>query len=204
MNLYDRYLLPHLINLACGMKPIMRERAGLIPAAKGRVLELGIGTGLNLPYYDPSKVKVIVGVDPAAAMHPMARRRAAALQIPVETVPLVVEQIDAPAASFDTVVITFTLCTIPDPVSALREVRRVLKADGELLFCEHGRAPEISVQRWQDRLTPLWKPLAGGCHLNRDPRALLTEGGFKLHRLDMHYIPGPRPMTFLYCGSAGS
>lgn len=203
MNLYDRYLLPHLIDRACGMKPILRERARLIPQARGRVLELGIGTGLNLPYYDAARVKVVVGVDPAAAMHAIARKRAAALAVPVETVPLVVEQIDAPAASFDTAVITFTLCTIPDPLSALREVRRVLKPDGELLFCEHGRAPDPWVQRWQDRLTPFWKPLAGGCHLNRDPRVLLTGAGFTLHSLDMHYIRGPRPMTYLYCGSAG-
>jgi ubiquinone/menaquinone biosynthesis C-methylase UbiE len=117
-------------------------------------------------------------------------------------VPLVVEQIDAPAASFDSAVITFTLCTIPDPVSALREVRRVLKPGGELLFCEHGRAPEPAVQRWQDRLTPLWKPLAGGCHLNRDPRALLADAGFTVQDLDMHYLPGPRPMTFVYRGCA--
>jgi len=181
----------------------MRERATLIPRAKGRVLELGIGSGLNLPFYDASRVERIYGVDPAVGMHRLARKRAARIGIPVETVPLVVEQIGADDNSFDTVVVTFTLCTIPDPVSALREVHRVLRPAGEVLFCEHGLAPDAGVRRWQERLTPLWMPLAGGCHLDRNPGALLEQAGFGLLELETRYLPGPRPMSFIYRGRAG-
>lgn len=202
MGFYDRHILPHVIDCACGMGDIMKARSQLVPRARGRVLEIGIGTGLNLSFYDAAKVQHICGVDPAAQMHSLARRRAQQIAIPVETLPLVVEQIGAETASFDTVVTTFTLCTIPDPVSALEEMRRVLKPGGELLFCEHGTAPDAGPRRWQERLTPLWKPIAGGCHLNRDMPALIAAGGFRVQDLHARYLPGPRPFTFVYSGSA--
>ena len=202
MNWYDRHLLPHLIDCACGMGDVMKLRAGLIPQAKGRVLEVGIGTGLNLPYYDARQVSHICGLDPSPEMHGLAKARAAAIQIPIEHVTLSAERIAAADHSYDTVVSTFTLCTIPDAVAALGEMRRVLKPGGELLFCEHGQAPDVGVRRWQDRLTPLWKPIAGGCHLNRDIRALLAAGGFAVGEMATSYLPGPRPMTYVYRGSA--
>lgn len=202
MGFYDRHILPHLIECACGMGDVMKARSQIVPRARGRVLEIGIGTGLNLSFYDASRVEHICGVDPAAQMHPMAQRRAQAISIPVETLPLVIEQIGAETASFDTVVTTFTLCTIPDPVPALQEMRRVLKPGGELLFCEHGTAPDAGPRRWQERLTPLWRPIAGGCHLNRDIPALVAAGGFRVAELQARYLPGPRPFTYVYSGSA--
>lgn len=202
MGFYDRHILPHLIDCACGMGDIMKARSQIVPRARGRVLEIGIGTGLNLSFYDAGRVQHICGVDPAADMHPLAQRRAKDIAIPVETLPLVIEQIGAETASFDSVVCTFTLCTIPDPVSALEEMRRVLKPGGEFLFCEHGTAPDPGPRRWQERLTPLWKPLAGGCHLNRDMPALIARGGFRVKDLHARYLPGPRPFTYVYSGSA--
>ncbi|MVW76849.1 class I SAM-dependent methyltransferase [Pseudomonas xionganensis] len=202
MGLYDRYLLPHLIDFACGMGEVMKARSQIVPQAHGRVLEIGIGSGLNLSFYDPASVSVIVGVDPSAEMQKLAQQRAAATAIPVEMVALELGQIQTEAASFDSIVCTFTLCTIPDAVAALKEMRRVLKPGGRLLFCEHGLAPDAPVVRWQHRLTPLWKPLAGGCHLNRDIPALLQAGGFRIGALENRYLKGPRPMTYIYQGWA--
>lgn len=202
MNLYDRFLLPYLIDLACGIKPVQRQRAKVVPRARGRVLEVGVGTGRNLPFYDRTRLAELSALDPAAQMHRLARRRAARAGIAVRLLELSAEEIPEPDASYDTVVMTFTLCSIPDPVKALREMRRVLKPGGELLFCEHGAAPDADVRRWQDRLTPWWKPLAGGCHLNRDIPALLREGGFVLEELETLYLPGPRPLTYNYWGRA--
>lgn len=163
MGIYDRYVLPRLIDFACGMGDVMKQRSLLVPRAHGRVLEIGLGTGLNLGFYDAAKVSAIVGVDPAAQMQALARERAAQIGIPVEMVALELGEIRAEAESFDTIVCTFTLCSIAAPLPALGEMRRVLKRGGELLFCEHGRAPDASVLAWQRRLTPWWKPLAGGC-----------------------------------------
>lgn len=202
MGLYDRYLLPHLIDFACGMGEVMKARSQIVPQAHGRVLEIGIGSGLNLSFYDPASVSVIVGVDPSAEMQKLAHQRAAAIAIPVEMVALELGQIQAEPASFDSIVCTFTLCTIPDAVAALKEMRRVLKPGGRLLFCEHGLAPDAPVVRWQHRLTPLWKPLAGGCHLNRDIPALLRAGGFQIGMLENRYLKGPKPMTYIYQGWA--
>ncbi len=202
MNLYDRYLLPTLIDVLCGIKPVQRQRAKIVPRAQGRVLEIGIGTGRNLPFYDKSRLQQLYGLDPAAQMHPKARQRMLDAGLEVELLELPAEKIPMADASFDTVITTFTLCTIPDAVAALREMRRVLKPGGVLLFCEHGTAPDASVRRWQDRLTPLWKPLAGGCHLNRDIPALLREGGFRIVDMEQLYLPGPRPLTYNYWGSA--
>lgn len=202
MNPYDRYVLPYLIDLACGIGPIQKERAKLVPRALGRVLEIGIGTGRNLPFYDRERLSALYGLDPAAQMHRLARKRAAEAGIRIELLDLPAERIPAEDASFDTVVTTFTLCTIPDAVAALREMRRVLRPQGQLLFCEHGLAPDAGVRRWQNGLTPVWKPLAGGCHLNRDIPALLAAGGFEITELQADYLPGPRPMTYVYRGVA--
>ena len=202
MNLYDQHVLPHLIDFACGMGAVMKTRAQIVPQAEGRVLEIGIGSGLNLSFYDPAKVSVIVGVDPSVAMQKLAQQRAAQISIPVEMIALELGQIQAADASFDSIVCTFTLCTIPDADAALQEMRRVLKPGGKLLFSEHGLAPDLPVVRWQHRLTPLWKPFSGGCHLNRDIPALIRAGGFSIGQLDSSYLKGPRPMTWVSRGWA--
>ena len=202
MNLYERYVLPRMIDFACGMGAVMKTRAQVVPLAEGKVLEIGIGTGLNLSFYDPLKVSEIVGVDPAVDMSPLARERAAQITIPVKTIALELGQIQAEDASFDSIVCTFTLCTIPDASAALREMRRVLKPGGKLLFSEHGLAPDAPVVRWQNRITPLWKPLAGGCHLNRDIAALITAGGFNIGDIQSSYLKGPKPMTWVSRGWA--
>lgn len=202
MNLYDRYLMPLLIDACCGMKDIQKQRALLIPRAKGRVLEIGIGTGRNLGFYDASKLTSLEGLDPAEQMNPKAERRAREAGLKVELLTLSAESIPAPDATYDTVVCTFTLCTIPDPIQALREMRRVLKPGGELLFCEHGRSPEEPVHRWQDRLTPWWKPIAGGCHLNRDVKTMLRDGGFATREIESAYLKGPKPLVWVTRGVA--
>lgn len=199
---YERHVLPYLIDLACGIGPVQQQREKVVPRAAGRVLEIGIGTGLNLPHYDARRVERVIGLDPGTEMHRLARKRLAGSGLQVELVGLSAERIPYDDASFDCVLVTFSLCTIPDPVVALREMRRVLKPGARLLFCEHGRAPDAAVARWQDRLTPLWSRLAGGCHLNRDIPALLAEAGFVCKDLQTMYLPGPRALTYNYWGSA--
>ncbi len=199
---YEQRILPHLIHYACGTGSIMKQRALLIPEAEGLVLEVGLGTGHNLPFYRPDRVKRIHAVDPALAMHALAEKQARQISIPVEMVPLAMERIDADSAQFDTVVCTFTLCSIADVEAALQEMRRVLRPEGHLLFCEHGLAPTESVQRWQRRLNPVWKPLAGGCHLDRDIPGLLKRAGFRIEDMHSGYVRGPRPMTWVYRGRA--
>ncbi|MCC2636426.1 MAG: ycgJ [Moraxellaceae bacterium] len=201
-NWYERHLLPYLIDMACGIGPVKKQREKIVPLAHGRVLEIGIGTGLNLPHYDATRVDHIVGLDPGTEMHSLARKRLEATGLAVELVGLSAERIPYGDATFDSVLVTFSLCTIPDPVAALREMRRVLKPQGRLIFCEHGRAPDASVARWQDRLTPVWSKFAGGCHLNRDIPALLEQAGFVCEDLQTMYLPGPRPLTFNYWGTA--
>ncbi|MEO7108009.1 MAG: class I SAM-dependent methyltransferase [Rhodoferax sp.] len=201
-NWYDRNILPTALDLACGMPMIGRMRQLVVPRAQGRVLEVGIGTGLNMRYYDKSRVTHVTGLDPALQLHPLAQERIDRAGLAVELIGLSAEKIPLPDASFDTVLITYTLCTIPDPHAALLEMRRVLKPNGSLLFCEHGRAPDASVQRWQERLQPLWGKVAGGCHLGRDMPALLQSACFTLPDLQTRYLSGPRPFTFHYWGQA--
>jgi len=202
VNLYERYALPKLIDVACSTGNVMKARSKIVPQAFGEVLEVGIGSGLNLQFYDPKKVSTIIGIDPAAQMQTLARQRAADINIPVEVIAVDVQGIHADTDRFDTIVMTFTLCSIDDPISALQEMTRVLKPDGRLLFCEHGLAPDVSVERWQHRLTPFWKPMAGGCHLDRDIPALIRAGGFVIDELSEAYLPGPRPMSYVYSGVA--
>jgi SAM-dependent methyltransferase len=202
MGLYNRYILPKVVHFACGLKPNMRQREKVVPHARGRVLEVGIGSGLNLPYYDVAKVTRIWGLDPAPEMTRMARQAADSLPFEVEFIGLPGDEIPLEDRSVDTVVVTYTLCTIPDTTPALREMSRVLRPGGELIFCEHGAAPDATVRRWQDRLNPLWKRLGGGCNLNRPIPALIEAGGFRIKSLDTMYIPGWRPASFNFWGAA--
>jgi ubiquinone/menaquinone biosynthesis C-methylase UbiE len=201
-NWYERHVLPYLIDIACGLRAVRRQRRKVVPSAHGTVLEIGIGTGLNLEHYDKARIERVVGVDPGVEMHPLARKRARQAGLPVELVGLSAETLPFEASTFDTVLVTYALCTIPDPIAALREMRRVLKLGGILVFCEHGLAPDPSVRRWQHRLTPLWSRLAGGCHLERDIPALLADAGFRSRDLQTMYLPGPRVLTYNYWGTA--
>lgn len=204
MGFYDKYLLPRLVHLTCGLGPAMKQRKKVVPLAAGDVLEIGIGSGLNIPYYDSERVRHLWGLDPSTDMWKIALRNASEHHLDAEYLEAGAESIPLDDHVADTVVMTYTLCTIPDPLQALREVRRVLKPRGSLLFCEHGRAPEDSVRRWQDRLNPLWGKLSGGCNLNRPITELLEAAGFRLDDLQTMYIPGWKPACFNYWGRAGS
>ena len=180
----------------------MRQREKLVPLASGRVLEVGMGSGLNLSFYDAHRVTKVWGLEPSPEMSKMAAAAVEAVAFDVEFVSAGGEQIPLDSESFDTVLMTFTLCTIPDAERALREIARVLKQGGQLLFCEHGAAPDAGIRRWQNRIDPLWRRLAGGCHLNRDIPGLIRRGGFEITRMDTMYIPGWRPASFNYWGAA--
>jgi len=201
-NWYERHVLPWLVDIACSVQPVWRQRQKVVPLAQGRVLEIGIGTGLNLEHYDQARIEKIVGLDPGLEMHPKARRRSRLAGLEVELVGLSAERIPYDDRSFDTVLVTYALCTIADPLAALKEMRRVLKPEGRLVFCEHGLAPDASVRRWQARLTPLWARVAGGCHLDRDIPGLLKAAGFRSVDIEQMYLPGPRPLTCNYWGTA--
>ena len=201
-NWYQRHVLPYLLDCACGMKAVRRQREQVVPLAAGRVLEVGIGTGLNAQYYDKAKVGKIVGLDPAARLHRLARKRIDRAGLDVELLALSAESIPFADASFDTVMITYTLCSIADPVAALEEMRRVLAPGGKLIFCEHGRAPDAGVRRWQSRLQPYWRRVAGGCHLDRNVPSLLSESGFRCEQIQTKYLEGPRLLTYNYWGVA--
>lgn len=203
MGFYNHRILPCLLHLAMQTPALEPYRRRAVARARGRVLEIGVGSGLNLELYGAT-VECVVGIEPSPELLCMARGRAAAVVVPIELVQASAEALPLATASVDTVVTTWTLCTIPDPVGALREVRRVLRPDGALLFVEHGRAPEPGVARWQDRLTPLWRHFAGGCHLNRAIPDLITTAGFAIERLDLSRVPGPRTHTFMYEGWAGA
>lgn len=200
MGLYTRFILPKVVDFTCGMKPSMRQRAKVVPFALGSVLEVGFGSGLNLPFYDKTKVQHVWALDPSREMWALAEERVRGAGFPVEFLNAPAEEIPLPDRSADTVLVTFTLCTLPDVRCALREMARVLKPGGELVFCEHGLAPDENVRRWQNRLNPIWKALGGGCNLNRPIPSLLEQGGFRLRAMSSMYIPGWRPASFNYWG----
>lgn len=203
MGFYDRHILPRLLNAAMSAKPITYQRRKVVPRAEGRVLEVGFGAGHNLPHYDASKVTHLWALEPAKEMRERAAERVAAAPMPVEFLDLPGEQIPLDAEAADTVLVTYTLCSIADVAKALAEMHRVLKPQGRLIFCEHGEAPDPGVKRWQRRLTPVWKAIGGGCHLARPIPQLIRDGRFHVADLETMYLPGtPRFAGFNYWGSA--
>ncbi len=202
MNLYERFLLPTLVHRTCSSSKAAEQRAKLVPLATGEVLEVGFGSGLNLPYYDAGKVTKLWGLDPSAELWRMASQAVREAAFEVEMISARGEEIPLEGARFDTAVITYTLCTLSDPGRGLREIARVLKPGGRLLFCEHGAAPDAGVRRWQTRLTPLWRHVSGGCHLDRDVPALVEGAGFSITELEAAYLPGWSIAGFQYRGTA--
>jgi len=185
---YDRRVLPELIGCACRSRAIARQRARLLPDAEGEVLELGVGGGANLRFYDPARVRRVQGVDPSPELRAKAEAAPRPAGLRVSVADGRAEALPFPDRSFDTAVATFTLCSVADPQAALSEVRRVLKPGGRLLFCEHGLAPERRIARWQRRLEPAWSAMAGGCRLTRDPPTEIAAAGFRLERLEQRYL----------------
>lgn len=199
MGFYENHIVPHLVNLAMGNRQLAPYRERVLQQAGGRVLEIGIGSGINLPLYTDRATEV-VGVEP----HPKLLKMAAGKdgQVPARLIEGSADSIPLADRSIDTIVTTWTLCTIPDVSKALAEMRRVLKPTGQFLFVEHGLSPDERVRKWQNRLTPVWKRFTGGCHLNRPMRRLIEDAGFRISRLDAGYMAGPKPMTFMYEGVA--
>lgn len=202
MNLYNKYILPKITHALCGVSTVSRQRQKVVPLASGRVLEVGIGSGLNCPYYDPNNVEHLFGLDPSKEMWSIAQTRIKSDQFPVDFLHASAEQIPLENNSVDSVVMTYTLCSVPNTQKALSEIRRVLKPHGNLIFCEHGKAPDASVYKWQNRINPIWKKLGGGCNLNRHIPELIKAGGFNIDQLDTMYIPGLRIACFNYWGMA--
>jgi ubiquinone/menaquinone biosynthesis C-methylase UbiE len=202
MGFYEEWILPTLIDLSMRNKRLRPYRERVAGAAEGRVLDVGVGSGLNLPFY-ARQAQEVFGLDPSPRLLERARRNRQRADVPVRLLEGSAERIPLADRSMDTIVMTWTGCSIPDVRAALLDMRRVLRVGGRLLFVEHGRAPDAGVARWQDRLDPLWLRFSGGCHLNRKIDDLLSDAGFRIDRLETGYIPGPRIMTFLYEGAAG-
>jgi len=207
MSFYDKYILPSFLNCACGAKPILYQRGKVVPLAEGLVLEVGIGSGLNIPFYDAGKVDKVIGLDPSPELNEMAEKvvskTAAENGLNVEIILGSAEAMPFPDDHFDTVVITYTLCTIPVALAANREIRRVLKPSGKLIFCEHGLAPDAGVAKWQGRIDPYWGKIAGGCHLNRDIPELIESAGFSIANMEQMYLPStPKFAGYNYWGVA--
>ncbi len=203
MGIYSRYFGPKFVSCLCSAENIAAERERIVPLASGVVLEIGMGPGLNLPFYNPEIVTKVIGVDPSNAFLSLGEERRQASLIPLEIIQAPAEDIPLEDGSVDTAVITYTLCSVEDPMQALREVRRVLKPEGRVLFLEHGLSPELTVARWQHRLNPIWRKLAVGCNLNRPIADLLKQAGFQLQSVDEYYLAStPRPVGFLCRGIA--
>jgi ubiquinone/menaquinone biosynthesis C-methylase UbiE len=201
MGFYNDFILPRLINLAMRNKELRPFRERVVGAAEGRVLEIGVGSGMNLPFYR-APVREVLALEPAPRLLTMAKSASRTTAMPVNFLEASAEAIPLDEYSVDTVVMTWTLCSIPQAATALAEMRRVLRPGGKLLFAEHGQAPDASVRRWQDRLTPAWRYIGGGCRLNRPIRSMIEAAGYRIDRIETGYIPGPKPMTFMYEGSA--
>jgi SAM-dependent methyltransferase len=201
LNFYEHWILPPLLDLVMRQPRLEKYRREAVVSARGRVLEIGVGSGLNLPFYS-KQVEIVIGIDPSPRLLAMTRRRAAASGVEAELLQGTAAAIPLADSTIDTVVMTWTLCSIPDPLLALREMRRVLKPDGRLLFIEHGLCPEVGIEHWQHRLTPIWRHVSGGCHLDRKMDDLIRSAGFELTELRNEYADGPRIFTYMYEGCA--
>ena len=202
MSFYEDNVLPHLIDLVCSTKPTRKQREKIVHLAEGDVLEIGFGSGLNLPYYHGDKVRKIFGLEPSEGMRRKAQPNVDASGLDVEFIDLPGEEIPLESQSVDTVLVTFTLCSIDDATAALEGMRRVLRPGGKLLYCEHGAAPDDRVRRWQERLNPGWKRVSGGCNMNRDIPGLIEGTGFRITTDERMYIPGPKILSYNYWGAA--
>jgi len=200
MGIYEKYLLPKLLNIAMKAPAMTEIRKKLVPMAEGKVLEIGIGSGLNLPFY--GRQVEITGLDPSLELQAYARDVAEKNGVSVDFLSEGGEEIPADNNTFDTVLMTWTLCTIPEPGKALAEIRRVLKPHGKVVFAEHGAAPDPVVAKWQNRINPIWNAIGGGCHLNRQIESLYEEGGFIFEDIERGYIEGPKFATYNYRGIA--
>jgi len=202
-NFWDRHIVPRIIPIACGQGQIMKRRSLIVPYAKGKVLELGVGGGLNLGFYDASQVESVSGVDPSPGLLDRAHKAAKTAGINFDIKGGIAEDLPYNDDYFDTVVVTFTLCSVQDVKRTLSEARRVLKPNGKLLFLEHGASPDARVAKWQNRIEPIWKPLAGGCHLTRPVIASIASSGFKITDEKCEYLPkAPKPMAWVEYGHA--
>ena len=203
MGFYDKYILPKFLNCACGTKPINYQREKIVPLAKGIVLDIGIGSGLNIPFYNKSNLDRLYGLDPSEELLKIAKPLAKKNELEIEFLQCGAEAIPLPDQSIDTVLITYTMCTIPDIKLSNSEIMRVLKPEGQLLFCEHGLAPDKNIAKWQRRINPIWSKIAGGCNLNRDITKLLTSSGFKISNMEEMYLPStPKFAGYNYWGVA--
>ncbi len=202
MSLYERKILPKLINFACGLGPMMKQRAKVVPLATGNVLEIGIGSGLNLSFYQKEKITSLVGIDPSLETWALNQNLTESLGFKFTYFQTGAEKLPIDNQTIDTVVITYTLCTIPNANLAFEEIRRVLKPNGKILFVEHGKAPDKQVLKWQNRINPYWKKIGGGCNLNRDIPQLFKENGFKIPDLKTMYLPGWKPASYNFWGIA--
>ena len=200
---YENYVLPKMLDCCCSTKPISYQRKIIVPEASGTILEIGIGSGLNIPYYQKSKVNKVIGLEPSEQLCKMAKKTADDNNFSIDFLVNGAEEIELPSNSIDTILLTYTLCSIPEPYIALKEIMRVMKSDGRILFCEHGIAPDEVVQKWQNRINPLWGKLFGGCNINRDIPNILKNGGFKINSLDKMYLPStPKIVGYNYWGEA--
>ena len=203
MGFYDKYILPKFLNCACGTKPINYQREKIVPLAKGIVLDIGIGSGLNIPFYNKSNIDHLYGLDPSVELLKIAKPLAKKNELEIEFLQCGAEAIPLPDQSIDTVLITYTMCTIPDIKLSNSEIMRVLKSEGQLLFCEHGLAPDKNIANWQRRINPIWSKIAGGCNLNRDIPKLITSSGFKISNMEEMYLPStPKFAGYNYWGVA--
>jgi ubiquinone/menaquinone biosynthesis C-methylase UbiE len=203
MSLYEERILPRIVDKACSAGQVMKLRSRIVPLAEGVVLEVGMGSGLNLELYDPAKVSLVYGLEPSEGMRKVAAPKLAASRVAVEWLGLPGEQIPLADRSVDTVLLTFTLCTIPDARAALAQMRRVLRPSGELLFLEHGESPDAGVRSWQRRLNPGWKKIAGGCNLDRAMPRLIEEAGFDISEVESFYVPKIMKIAgYVYLGRA--